>query len=528
MRIFDSRAMVIAFCLGLVFIMPNCGFNDGDDDSGGASVDEAVDDTGDDSFSGDDAGDDDSEDDATDDGTPDDTGDDTVPDDYVAPWPRSNVETQDYPEEGELGLVREKARAYDDWHLQHHQPYYGSTLEIQFQDDTRQVVTKYEGTWDSCFWTGMYLASQSFRYYVTGDSQARTNAIKAVEALDGHLHITGKTGYLARFRGPQDPLLVPDDCATFEGCHLVDDGDYQGDFWIGNTSRDQYHGFMMGMVLAYDLVEDEGMRQMIREDITEILDYAISSHWIIVNWEAEPHSSPNIVLPNMQLLWSLIGYHITGEQRYKAVVAHWLLNENRPVMVVSGISWFSRYMEYYGNNLAHELFYNLLRLGKVYFSEDDFDYFRELYEGQVNHWVALSHNPFFALVHMSQGDYAPEQKSDAYQSQLEQDLTDFIAPPSYQRGVVPQPVTLDPVSVRLTDFFAQHPGLSGLLGVEIQYQSLEAYPILEQCPTHLFWENDPFLTVCPKPENASYVYPGFDFLFAYWMANYHKFISRSM
>jgi hypothetical protein len=389
-------------------------------------------------------------------------------------------------------------------------------------------VANYFGTWDSCFWTGMYLASQAFRYYVTGDPQAKANAKKTVEALDGHLHVTGKFGYLARYRGPQDPLVLPSDCADFEGCHLVNEGPYAGDFWIGETSRDQYHGFMMGMCLAYDLVDDEDMRQMIRDDVTEILDYVISNHWVIVDWGAEPTSTPNVVLPNMQLLWSLIGYHLTGEERYKTVVAQWLRNKNRPIMAAAGISVFNRYWAYYGNNLAQELFYNLLRLGKVYFSEDDYRFFKGLYENQANRWVALSHNPFFALVHMSQGNYTPAPGSDEYQAQLEQDLADFIDPPSYQRGVTPPVVELDPVSVWLADFFDQHPFLRQLLGVNIQPQAKEAYRIMDQCPTHLFWENSPFLTSCPNPENAAYVYPGFDFLFAYWMANYHKFIAKNM
>jgi hypothetical protein len=128
---------------------------------------------------------------------------------------------------------------------------------------------------------------------------------------------------------------------------------------------------------------------------------------------------------------------------------------------------------------------------------------------------------------MSQGDYTPAP-GDAYQTQLEQDLADFIDPPTYQRGVTPPPAPLDPVSVWLTDFFAAHPWLSQTLGVEIQYQTLQAHRIMDQCPTHLYWENDPFLTVCPNPENPAYVYPGFDFLFAYWMAAYHKFIPKDL
>ena len=529
--IWAVTVFLFTFCLVLA-----CGSGDDDDSDSNQDDDVTDDDQADDDVVDDDAADDDIvDDDLIDDDTitdddlvDDDVDDDTFPDDYVAPWPQDNIETPDYDENVAAGSVRQKAQAYDEWYVQHHRPYYGSTLEILFTDESLVEVEKYHGTWDSCFWTGAYLASQAFRYHVTGDPQAKANAVNAVVALDGHLHVTGKFGYLARYRGPQGPLVLPDDCAEFEGCHLVEEGPFAGDFWIGGTSRDQYHGLLKGMCIAYDLVDDEAMRQTIREDVTEILDYVISNHWVIINLEAEPHSTPNLVLPNMQLLWALIGYHITGEDRYKTVVGQWLRDEYRPLMAAAGVSWFSRYMEYYGNHLAHQLFYNLLRLGKVYFSKDDYRFFKGLYEQQANRWVALSHNPFFALVHMSQGNYTPAPGRDDYQEQLEQDLADFIEPPSYQRGVTPPPAELDPVSIWLTDFFEEHPWLRDVLGVEIQYQAKGAYRIMYQCPTHLFWENNPFLTICPHPENAAYVYPGFDFLFAYWMANYHKFIRKDM
>jgi len=469
-----------------------------------------------------------SDDDSSDDDnvSDDDLDDDSLPDDYVAPWPQSNIETPDYDESLEAGPLRQKAQDHDEWYVQHHQPFYGSTLEILYKDDERTEVEKYYGTWDSCFWTGSYLASQAFRYYVTRDPEAKANAIRAVEALDGHLHVTGRFGYVARYRGPQDPLVLPEDCAEFEGCHFVNDGEYAGDFWIGNTSRDQYNGWLLGMSLAYDLVDDKEMRQIIKDDVAEILDYLIGNKWVIVDFEDEPSATPAIVLPNMQLLWALISYHITGEERFKAVVQKWIRNSERKMMWVSGISIFSRYMEYYGNHLAHQTFYNLLRLGKVYFSKDDYEFFKWLFENQTHLWVKLSHNPFFNLVHMSQGDYAPYPGDDEYQFQLEQDLTDFIDAPSYQRWVEPPPAEIDPISVWLDELVKSIPWLEEQIGSKIEPQAEEAYPVQYQCPTHLYWENSPFRIVCEKPENWRYVYPGFDYLIAYWMASYHKFIKK--
>ena len=88
---------------------------------------------------GDESGDDDADDDSApdDDSTPDDDdhGDDdsddpAFGDEYVAPWPQSNVEAPDYDESPEPGPMRQKAADYDAWHLANHQPF---RVEIQIQ-----------------------------------------------------------------------------------------------------------------------------------------------------------------------------------------------------------------------------------------------------------------------------------------------------------------------------------------------------------------------------------------------------------
>jgi len=472
--------------------------------------------------SGDDTDDDTSVDDDTAD---DDTGDDDLPDDYVADWPQSNIEEQDYDETLEAGALRLKAEAYDAWHEQWHQPYYGSTVEVTFTDDSRTEVQWYGGSGDSCIWTGTYLASQAFRYYVTGDEQAKANAIRAAQALDGHLHITGRPGFIARYRGPQDPKVMPSDCAAQQDCHVITEGPYAGDFWKGNTSRDQYTGWFFGMCLAYDLVNDEDMRQMIRSDVTEVLDELMSTGWWITDVDGEPTTAAPMVMPAMQLDWALIGYHITGEERYKAVVQKWIKNDMRKKMRLTNITFMNRYAQYYGNNLGHENFYNLLRLGKVYFSRDDHEFFRRLFDTQIHAHVRLSHNAFFNAIHMSQGVYTPYPDNDEYQYQLEQDLTDFRPAPNYRYATNPPPAEVDPISEWLDGLMEQYPELAELMG-DVDPQAKDAYPVPYQCSTDFLWQRNPFRLSCGAPEMPRHVNPGVDYLVAYWMANYHKFITK--
>lgn len=471
--------------------------------------------------------DDDADDDATDDDvTDDDADDDILPDDYVAPWPQSNVEVADYDETLEPGPLRLKAEDYDAWHKLWHQPYYGSTVEVLFTDDTRTDVEKYHGSGDSCIWTGTYLASQAFRYYVTGDPEAKENAIKMVHALDGHLHITGRPGFIARYRGPQDPKVMPENCASDpDYCHIVNDGEYAGDFWKGNTSRDQYTGWFFGMSLAYDLVDDEDMRKMIKYDVTEVLDELISTNWWITDVDGEPTTAAPNVMPNMQLTWSLIGYHITGEERFKQVVQKWVRNDERTFMRLTSLSLMNRYTQHYGNNLGHQTFYNLLRLAKVYLSEDDYEFFKNLFDTQTHRWMRLCHNAFFNAIHMSQGKYTPYPDNDEYQFQLEQDLTEFRPVPNYQYAMFPPPSEIDPFSVWLHDLQQQYPWLEELMGTA-NPQAKEAYRVPYQCATDFLWQRNPFAISCNDVEMPRFVNPGVDYLVAYWMASYHKFLTK--
>ncbi len=523
-----------------------CGGDDDDDDNATPDDDATDDDTADDDFD-DDGDDDDSVDDDTfdddtgdddtgdDDTVDDDTGDDDTSDDdtadddtdtYVAPWPQTNVEVQDYDETVSAGDRRLKAMDYDLWHEGNHQPFYGSTVGAKFTDDTRTTVDHYFDSGDSCIWTGTYLAGQAFRYYVTGDAQAKANAIRMVEALDGHLHITGRAGFIARYRGPQDTRIMPPDCATQENCHVVNDGMYAGDFWQGNTSRDQYTGWFFGFSIAYDLVDDEDMRDMIRADVTEVMDELIANHWWIKDVDGLPTTAGPNVLSVQQLTWSLIAYHITGEERFKAEVQRLVKDSARLFIVISDISFMNLYAQYYGNNLAHENFYNLLRLAKVYLSKADYEFLSDSFDNQIHTFTRLSHNAFFNTIFMSQGQYVPEA-GDPYQAQLEQDLGEFRDAPNFKYYIDPETTELDPVSVFLDNLMEQYPFLKEIMG-DVDPQAAEAFPVQLQCETDFLWQRSPFSIGPCGSDDPSSVQPGVDYIVAYWMASYHKFITKDM
>jgi len=539
------RHLFLLLALGLLLMpLAGCGGDDDDNDDNDdatadddatdddATDDDAIDDdaidddTVDDDTVDDDTGDDDTiDDDTTDDDTgDDDTGDDDTADIYVAEWPQLNVEVQDYNETPTAGDMRLKAEDYDAWFTQWHQPFYGLSVGTQFTDETRTTVAGYFDYGDSCIWSGTYVVSQAMRYYVTGDPQAKANVIATVNGLSGNLHITGRTGFIARYHGEQSPLITPSNCEEQENCHLVDDGLFAGDFWTGNTSRDQYTGWFFGMATAYDLVDDEDMRQIIRDDVAEVVDELISTNWWITDVDGVHTTAGPNALGTQQLTWGLVAYHVTGEQRFKEVVQTWIADKKRVALQIASINLMNKYTQYYGNNLGHENAYTMLRLGKAYLGEDDYNFLLNLFDKQVHNFTRLSHNAFFTAIHMSQGIYTPTDE-DPFQEQLEQDISEFRDAPNFRYYADPQTTDLDPLSVWLDDLMEQFPFLAELMG-DVDPQAAEAFPVPEQCSTDFLWQRNPFHVGPCGSDSPNVVNPGIDYLVAYWMSAYHKFITK--
>ncbi|MDP8254873.1 MAG: hypothetical protein P9M14_03920 [Candidatus Alcyoniella australis] len=510
--------LLIGLALGLA-MLPILGCTSGDDDSDADQADDDADD---------DAGDDD----LGDDDSLIDDDDEPLPDDYLAHWPQSNVEPADYNQTPAAGPLRVKAEQYDLWHEEHHQPYHGGTVGALFSDDARTTLSRYFDWNDSCEWTGLYLGSQSMRFHVTGEPQAKANALRTVQMLSGNLHVTDTPGFIARYWAEQDPLIYPSDswCDSQERCHRIESGEFAGNWWWGETSRDMYNGWFFGMSLAYDLVDDEQMRETIREDVTHVLTVLMDQDWMILNQIGEPTDSAPNVMANFRLAWLTIGYHITGDRRIKAELQYWLRDDRRTTLRLSSLSFMNRYTQYFGNCLSHEYWYNLLRLGKVYFSPEDYAFLLDLFESQAHTYTRLSHNPWFNGVFMSQGFYRPEDGDDPYLEQLLEDLTDFPEAPNHSYHLAardPSTYVLDPMSVFLHDLMQAVPMLADIMG-NVDVQALEAFPVGRQCATDFLFQRNPFQIEECGVDNPKAVNPGVDYLLPYWLASYHRFADKPL
>ncbi len=175
-------------------------------------------------------------------------------------------------------------------------------------------------------WTEMYLASQAFRYAVTGDAEAAAHAREAVQGMLRLLTVTGKKGFFAR------SVLEPERCADLADgpgeWHLSAEEQW---CWKGDTSKDEYVGHVFGMSLFYDLVANEQEKAEIAQVFMDLHDGIIENGYSIVDIDGKvtEHGqlSPEFMeligvfgdagLNSATILGGLLAtYHMTGEKRF--------------------------------------------------------------------------------------------------------------------------------------------------------------------------------------------------------------------
>ncbi len=202
-----------------------------------------------------------------------------------------------------MNSTHDRARVYTQW-LRRDSLAFGGVGNARYSDaPTYNNVVYLGGIGDSALWTGNYLAAEALRLKATGAADARANLIELVDTLHLWFNVSGDPGLLARFAMPAGafhPATLGDmQCSE---ARVFCDVDYNGSQYdyIGDISRDQYQGVMVGYALAYEALgsDDEATRALIREDVVELVEELMKERTvpvkIVVN--GTPLSTTNITL----------------------------------------------------------------------------------------------------------------------------------------------------------------------------------------------------------------------------------------
>ena len=227
--------------------------------------------------------------------------------------------------------LEEKANHYDEMAVKYF------TRNEGYQVD--RVLRKYgdlESGWlpnsdnDGLF-TGLYCASQCFRYAVTGDEKAKANAKRAIEAMIKLTEVTGKPGFTARATRYSNEENFGD--GNREEWHVCENNpDCE---WLGETSSDEMTGHYFAYGIYFDLVADKKEKKKIAQVVKTITDHILENNFHLcdvdgvpttwANWEPELLNNDDRWFyergtNSLEMLSFLkTTYHVTGEEKYNDV-----------------------------------------------------------------------------------------------------------------------------------------------------------------------------------------------------------------
>src|SRR5713101_2535870 len=268
-----------------------------------------------------------------------------------------------------------------------HSPY-GAILDPVFASADSDQIVGYTRCGDSALWTGHYLAAEAFRYKVTQSPDALNNVKQAIAGLKALADVTG-TNLLARcIVAENSPFAAGIQSEEAQnGIHIASPW-----IWVGNTSRDEYSGVIFGLGVAYDMVDDPGVKSSISDLVTRLVRFLTGHNWSVVMPDGSI-STTFLPRPDEILALVQVGRRVNSNQFSTFYdVQRVLLGDTGSLLAPVGVDVASN-DSYFKFNLAYINLYNLIRLE----SSSTKAIYEKAYSIVRNH-TAGHQNAFFDIV----------------------------------------------------------------------------------------------------------------------------------
>lgn len=500
----------------------------------------------------------------------------------VEPWRYGSPEWStcaDEPRATSQSLV-EKAEAYDEIAARLH---VHPELKWAMGVDLAPGATEATATWmdvaswksgeNDGLWSALYLASQAYRYAVTGSSEALEMVRLLVEGEGERMRVTGVPGMFTRQLIPPnvDGIACPTDDAEYTTDEEKDDNrwvqiredgcawvvaretmtwtktdhcgldEFMGYCWLDNVSKDEYSGHMFALGLVYELVDDEQIRTDVREMLRQVGALLLANGLAVRDWDGRitehgrfhPLAFDNFPGFNaaMALDYLQIVQHATDDEALRARYDECLLMNDGVVDCFDAgfleILPFPDYLDepglYIGgegcqanyNNVSMHMLsmHNLVTFAPT--AELRATYQRSLDEHVVRadgepRKVLAQKNAFFDFIWAADKAVGPGTDGPAYDA-VEDGVCLLRQFPASQAVVA---VDFEPGAPYCKDRFGRDVGR-------------EPREVAERCVRNFVWWGDPYdLRECSADEGRIEVPT--DYLLPYWMARYYGFIDATM
>ena len=367
-----------------------------------------------------------------------------------------------------------------------HFPHY-TLLDPIFDSATGDQIVSYTRCGDSALWTGFDLAAESFRYKVTQSPDALAAAQRALAGIQSLIDVTGNN-VLARCLLPE-----PSPYAIAIQNEEAGNGIYRsgpGNFWVGNTSRDQYSGVLFGLGVAYDLMNDPAMRTTIAAQVTRLVQFLKDHGWSIVLPDGTT-TTTFLDRPDEQLAFLQLARHVNPNQFSTAYdIARFTLSPLAILPISFDVLSNGSYFKF---NLDTVNLYTLIHLESSSFGE----VYGKAYDILRNHTDDQG-NAFFNMI-----DFAVNGRNTTRDTETQLLLTQWLQRPR-------------------RDLNVNNTGKYATCGDATQ--ACQPIPVPDRPTTDFLWQRSPYQLANAGGSNIIEG-AGVDYILPYWMARYYGVIA---
>ncbi len=427
----------------------------------------------------------------------------------------SPPEPQEHHPPGQTALLRERAKTYQEILEERHLSPEGLLVYRRIRPITEQgpwpdlaslPPGSYGNLADGCVWTSCYLASQSFRYATTGSDAALLQVKITLSALQMLTDITGKPGLYGRSfdRGRAEASYEAEHHEWRQGAGRFSAYRYRGD-----VSKDQIAGLIFGLIVTFELVPDQDVRNSCRLQLLSLADHILDNDLNIVDIDGEPTRFGDLQgtifgvplgVNALIALSTLKGaFRATGLPRFEDAYLD---------LVHQGYIDFSYWakFELFGKTNHNNDVMGLLSTYSLLSLEED----PVIREGLISsikrtfRYVGKEKNSLYNGVYCSQVEVDPILLLDAIES-----LVQF-----------PDDKVAEPLDLRERDelgrsFWHNRKGVP---------RAAHAIPMKLRVMTSFNWKTCPYALVRGAAADDEVVFSGCDYLLAYWLLRYHRLL----
>jgi uncharacterized protein (TIGR03437 family) len=348
---------------------------------------------------------------------------------------------------------------------------FGTILDPMYASPTSNQIVGYTRCGDSALWTGAYLAAEAFRYKVTGSADAFNNVKTALAGLKGLADVTGDNR-LARCmvlaNSPYAAGIESEEAAN----KIYPNGQW---IWVDNTSRDQVVGAFFGLGVAYDVVDDAGVKSDIADLTTRLIGFIAQHQWS----PNDDISNTFVVRPEeLQMLVQVARYVNPSNS----------INGPSLLPVEAGVAVdVKSNSSYFKFNLDYMSFYNLVRLQNNSDNQAAYQI--------VRNYTASHQNAFFDIV-----DAALEAANASRDAEMRSLLDQWLQRPKRETYV----------------------DLSRTVAV-CGSEACQPIPVPLRPTLEFLWQIDPFQLA--GGGDGTVEGSGIDYILPYWMGRYYGVIA---